>query len=416
MKRFLSVLFILSFIGFCEALAQPDLTFVGTTPLISTQAGKIIIDLRVINIGSSSSNECKGNILVDGALNQAFLIPTLAAASSPPTSANQKQFNFTIPSVPGPHTVEIRLDVNNQNSESNEANNTASRNVTVPQSFSLTVTTQRFGSGNVVGKLSDGTTVITCAIQPPATCTQPVSQNSTVTLTATPATGHTFFGWRGGTGSAAACSGTAPCEFTMTANSEISATFEPPSILLLRVTGPGKATFLNANGSLLTVESGFTSAQPFLPNSQVTLNALPASGSNFSGWTVLSGSPAGAMCNLNATPCSFIIDKRILVEAKFNTPPPPPPPPQVTISVTKSGSGTGTVTDSQGMNCGADCASSVSAGTTITLKALPSSNSTFKNWSNGTGSATACNNSTSAICRFTLSENSAIRANFDLTQ
>jgi hypothetical protein len=98
------------------------------------------------------------------------------------------------------------------------------------------------------------------------------------------------------------------------------------------------------------------------------------------------------------------------------TPPPPPPPPPVTITVTKSGSGTGTVTDSAGMNCGSDCSSSVNSGTFITLKAVPSANSTFRNWSNGTGSATGCTNSTSPICRFTLSQNSEIRANFELTQ
>ena len=51
MKRLLSVLFILSFIGFCEAQAQPDLTFVGTTPLVSSQVGIIIIQVNVINVG-----------------------------------------------------------------------------------------------------------------------------------------------------------------------------------------------------------------------------------------------------------------------------------------------------------------------------------------------------------------------------
>lgn len=420
MKTFLSVLFILSFIGFCQAQAQPDLTFVGISPLVSSQPGKIIIQVSVINTGSSSTNECKGNILVDGALTEAFAIPSLAALSFPPTSANQKQFNFTIPSAPGAHTVEVRLDVNNENSESNERNNTRSRSVTVPLTLTV-ITNQNFGSGNVVGTLSDGTTGITCAIQPPATCTQPLPPNSTITLTATPATGHTFFGWRFGTGSAAACTGTAPCTFTLTANSKISATFEPPSILTLRVTGPGKATFNMNNGATITCQSGFTLAEPFLPNSPVSITAIPASGSNFTGWSVISGSPAGAMCSPNANPCAFVIDKRIFVEASFNTPPPPPntpppPPSAVTINVTKSGSGTGTVTDNLGMNCGADCSSSAGVGTTITLKALPSSNSTFKNWSNGTGSATVCNNSTSAICRFTLSQNSAIRANFDLTQ
>ncbi len=277
-------------------------------------------------------------------------------------------------------------------------------------SFSLKISTQGFGSGSVVGKLADGTVAITCAGQTPTNCAKTLPAGSVVTLTATPAATHTFDGWSHGTGSASACAGTAPCTVTLNAESTVLATIFPPSKLTLRVTGPGKATFVRANGTLQTVESGFTAAQPLLPNSQVSINAIPNSGSNFAGWKLISGSPAGAMCNLNTTPCSFIIDKAIFVEAKFTTAPPPPPPPPVTLTVSKTGSGT--VTDSTGMNCGADCSSSVSAGTVITLKASPSSGFTFRNWSNGTGSATVCNNSSTAICRFSLTQNSAITANF----
>ena len=294
------------------------------------------------------------------------------------------------------------------------------------QSFSLTVKTiQGFGSGSVTAKLSDGTIAITCSVQPPTTCPKTLPAGSVVTLTATPAPDHTFFGWRFGTGSAAGCTGTAPCTFTLTANSEISAEFNPPSILTLRATGPGKVTFPFGN-STLTCESGHTLAEPFLPNSRVNLTAVPATGAVFSGWTVVSGSPSGAMCNLNSARCSFLIDKRIFVEAKFDrapptapptpTAPPPTPGPPVTIAVTKSGSGTGTVTGNGGLNCGSVCSSSVSAGTTVSLRAVPSFGSTFKNWSNGTGSAAACNNSTSAICGFRATQSSAIRANFELTQ
>ena len=101
--------------------------------------------------------------------------------------------------------------------------------------------------------------------------------------------------------------------------------------------------------------------------------------------------------------------------------PPPPPeptptPPPVRIGVTKAGTGTGTVTDNQGMSCGADCSSSVTPGTIVSLRAVPSAGSTFRSWSNGTGSATGCNNSTSAVCGFRATQNSAIRANFELTQ
>jgi hypothetical protein len=292
------------------------------------------------------------------------------------------------------------------------------------ESFSLTVKTiQGYGSGTVAAKLADGTIAITCTVQPPTTCTKTLPANSTVVLTATPATDHTFFGWRFGTGSAAACTGTAPCTFTLTANSEISAEFNPPSILTLRATGPGKITFpFGPNATILTCQSGHTLAEPFLPNSRVTLTAIPASGSAFVGWAVLGGSPSGPMCNLSFPRCSFIIDKRIFVEAKFSIAPPTPtvppatPAPPVTVAVTKGGSGAGTVTGSQGVDCGAVCSSTVSGGTFVTLRALPSPGSTFRNWSNGTGSATVCNNSTSATCGFKASQNSAIRANFDLAQ
>ena len=231
MKRILAGLLILGFGVLCEAQPVPgtELTFVGTTPLVSGGPGIITIMVKVKSIGSSPTVACKGNVVVDGVVKKVFEIPALAALGP----GDEKRFDFTLPSTAGSHTVQVGLDVDNQNSESNETDNVSSRSVTV-------------------------------------------------------------------------------------------------------------------------------------------------------------------------------------------APPPPPPPtptaPPLSIAVTKSGSGAGTVTDNQGMNCGADCSSSVSAGTVVTLRAVPSAGSTFRSWSNGTGSATGCNNSTSAICGFKASQNSAIRANFDLTQ
>ncbi|MCI0412813.1 hypothetical protein L0222_08445 [bacterium] len=285
-------------------------------------------------------------------------------------------------------------------------------------SFELKINTQGFGSGRIVGSLPNGTKAFICEVSPSTVCSTQTLPAGSITLTATAAANHEFDGWSHGTGSAA-CSGNGPCTINLNANSTILATFFPPSVLALQVSGPGKAIFTMNNGAVITCQSGFGLAEPFIPNSQVSIKAVPDAGSNFAGWKVLSGSPAGAMCSTQSNPCVFVIDKRISIEAKFITPPPPPPPPPpptVTLTVTKGGTGTGTVTDSQGMNCGADCSSSVSAGTAITLRALPSSNSTFRNWSGGTGSATACNNSTAALCRITLSENSTIRATFELTQ
>ncbi|MCI0605380.1 hypothetical protein L0156_20540 [bacterium] len=108
-------------------------------------------------------------------------------------------------------------------------------------------------------------------------------------------------------------------------------------------------------------------------------------------------------------------DTATITIASVPAPPPPPPPQPVTIKVSKTGSGSGTVTG-EGINCGSDCASSVDAGTGFELRALPASNSTFRKWSAGTGSAAICNDSTVLRCAFRATQNSSITAIFELTQ
>ena len=318
MKVFVVLLLSLGLIGICEA--APDLTYVGTSPGVSGLTTPINIRVNVINNSPDPTVACKGNILVDGAVAKVFDIPALAGnATQTTTGANQKVIDLTVPTTVGTHSVEVNLDSDNQNKESNESNNQRTRSITIKAK------------------------------------------------------------------------------------------------LTLRATGPGKVTFpFGPNQTVLTCDSGHTLAEPFAGGANVTLTAVPQSGSILSGWVDLHGSPSGAMCAATANPCSFVIDKDIFVEAKFNTPPPPPPPPTLTFIVTKSGNGT--VTDSAGMNCGADCSSSIVSGTDVTVRAQAAAGSTFLRWSNGTGSAAACNNSTASICRFRISQNSGIRANFQLAQ
>ncbi|HYD43534.1 MAG TPA: hypothetical protein VEB43_22075, partial [Anaeromyxobacter sp.] len=57
------------------------------------------------------------------------------------------------------------------------------------------------------------------AINCGATCAATLASGTTVTLTATPATGSTFGGWSG------ACTGTGSCVVTMTAARAVTATF-----------------------------------------------------------------------------------------------------------------------------------------------------------------------------------------------
>lgn len=76
----------------------------------------------------------------------------------------------------------------------------------------LTVSIQ--GSGG--GAVSDGTGGIAC----PSACSNAYTSNSTVTLTASPASGSTFSGWSGG-----GCSGTGTCQVVMSADVNVAATF-----------------------------------------------------------------------------------------------------------------------------------------------------------------------------------------------
>jgi DNA-binding beta-propeller fold protein YncE len=101
----------------------------------------------------------------------------------------------------------------------------------------LTVSLAGPGSGGV----SDGTGGISC--QP--TCSHAYGIGQVVTLTATPAFGSAFSGWSGG-----GCSGTAPCQVVMDADTAVTATFAvasgAPGV------SPGPPTVTGPNGAGLS--------------------------------------------------------------------------------------------------------------------------------------------------------------------
>ncbi len=85
----------------------------------------------------------------------------------------------------------------------------------VPLPTYYTLTASINGNGTVTS--SDG--YINC----PGTCTHSYLANTPVTLNAAPAQGWSFSGWSGGS-----CSGTGPCNLTMTGNLSATATFNLP--------------------------------------------------------------------------------------------------------------------------------------------------------------------------------------------
>ena len=137
------------------------------------------------------------------------------------------------------------------------------------------------GSGTVTS--TDG--FINC----PGTCSHIYPGQTTVTLNATPAAGWTFSGWSG------ACTGTGSCNLSMSQNQSVTATFAQ-NTYQLSVTTSGNGAVTSTDGF---INCPGTCAHTYLSNTQVTLNATPALGWSFTGW---SGACSGTgSCKLTMT-------------------------------------------------------------------------------------------------------------------
>jgi uncharacterized protein (DUF2141 family) len=186
--------------------------------------------------------------------------------------------------------------------------------------FALTVSKNGTGSGTVTSNPAG----INCG----STCSANFAQGSTVTLSATPASGSSFAGWSG------ACSGTGSCTVTMDAAKSVTATFNqaPASNFTLTVskngTGSGTVTSNPAG-----INCGSTCSANFAQGSTVTLSATPASGSSFAGWS-------GACSGTGS--CTVTMDAAKSVTATFNA--------ALTITVTKPANAPSNATRGKGQS------------------------------------------------------------------
>jgi len=114
-----------------------------------------------------------------------------------------------------------------------------------------------------------------------------------VTLTAAAASGSTFAGWTG------ACTGTSTCTLTLTANTAVGAEFDanPKVTLTVQPAGTGSGT-VTSNPAAISCP-GQCSAQ-FDSGTQVTLSAMAATGSSFTGWSGPCTGTAGCTLTLTA--------------------------------------------------------------------------------------------------------------------
>jgi hypothetical protein len=196
---------------------------------------------------------------------------------------------------------------------------------------------------------------------------------ATVTLTATPAAGSIFSGWGG------ACNSAAPtCTVQMDRTRTVRATFSSvPVTVTKRGNGFGTVTSTPAG-----IDCGTDCKENYPPGTSVTLRAVPAPGSDFSGWDY-------RHCRGTAPTCTLTLDQKhtreVNVTATFST--------SMTLAVAKTGNGSGTVTSTPaGINCGADCSENYPANTFVTLSAVSSPGSSFSGWSeiNCRGTAPTC--------------------------
>jgi len=167
-------------------------------------------------------------------------------------------------------------------------------------SYTLTVSKSGTGSGTVTGSGID------CGTD----CSQSYSSGTSVTLTASAASGSTFAGWSG------ACSGTGSCTVTMSSNKGVTATFNSaptgPYTLAVGKSGTGSGTVTSSPAG---INCGTDCSESYSSGTSVTLTASAAAGSTFAGWS-------GACSGTGSCVVSMSSDKS--VTATFTLEPPLP--------------------------------------------------------------------------------------------
>lgn len=165
---------------------------------------------------------------------------------------------------------------------------------------SYTLTASEVGQGTVTS--NDG--AINCT-NGTGSCSAAYASGTSVTMTATPASGWTFSGWTG------ACTGGNPCNVVMNRNLAPTATFATVTqTYTLTANETGQGNVASTDGAINCTNGTGTCSAVYPIGSSVTLNATPASGWTFSGWT--------GTCN-GGNPCNVVMTQNWGPRATFTT-------------------------------------------------------------------------------------------------
>jgi hypothetical protein len=270
------------------------------------------------------------------------------------------------------------------------------------------------------GALSPTKTIAT-TVTPPASgsvdcngspCEASYAESSSISLEATAASGFAFKEWKSGTGSATSCNGsTSPtCVVQLNANTTLTAEFKiAGNTLKVAKDGSGAGTVTSAQSGSggQAINCGAHCEETFSEGASVTLSAAASAHSKFSGWHGADAIAAGCDQTGATATCGVTMSTNKEVTATFD---------QIvrTFSVnTGGGTGAGSIECKIGAGSPAPCAASYPDGTQLTLVPVAGAHSQFRQFENGTGSATGCSGAT---CIFTIEANTTVDAPFDLIQ
>ena len=144
----------------------------------------------------------------------------------------------------------------------------------------------------------------------------------------------------------------------------------------LTVNEVGRGTVTSTDGQINCINGGGSCSAAYTIGTAVRMNATPATGWTFSGW---SGACSGA------NPCQVVMNSNLSATATFTST-------NFTLTVSEAGQGTVTSTDGQ-INCtnGSGMCSAVYAmGTPVTLNATAASGWMFSGWSGACSGANPC--------------------------
>jgi Divergent InlB B-repeat domain len=263
----------------------------------------------------------------------------------------------------------------------------------------LNITLAGTGSGQVTYTNAAGTpNALTCA----PTCSTEYSwfifsPPDQPTMTAIAAAGSTFAGWTvtPGIAVAAGCGLAITCQVNMGANNPVAvtATFNtaPPATFPLTIlkagTGQGTVTSTSVPAQASQINCGTACGAVYPSGAAVTLNAAPAAGSTFGGYT-------GGGCSANPV-CVVTMTAAQTVTATFTTQTFP-------LTVTVSGQG-GVGSTPAGVECQPTCTAQFASGTAVTLAAQAAPGWAFQGFSG------AC---TGTTCAVTMSQAQSVTATF----